>query len=190
MLVSSLRNPVVADHLVRQRLQLRLQLSLFASLCPTPTSVSPVFVVSLTPSVLVCTFRLEGAEIDPGEWKKLERRLRSASRSVSSPMSPGWEATPSTDRLNRAEGSGSSSESVSLQVLDVLVVAHQPQLHFIDRFVNVQVVRQRRVSHDPESQVVDVDRFADVPVVLRRQMPTIQTVQKAMATVPSNVFDV
>ena len=45
MLVSSLRNPVVADHLVRQRLQLRWQLSLFASLCPTPTSVSPVFVV-------------------------------------------------------------------------------------------------------------------------------------------------
>ena len=45
MLVSSLRKPVVADHTVRQRLQLRWQLSLFASPCRTPTSVSSVFVV-------------------------------------------------------------------------------------------------------------------------------------------------
>ena len=74
------------------------------------------------------------------------------------------------------------------QVLDVLVVTQQPQLHFIDICRCPRWYGRGEFPHDPESQVVDVDRIADGASCLRRQMPTIPTVQKAMAAVPADVL--
>ena len=47
-LISSLRQPAMANHPVRQRPKLRCQLCLFASLRRAPTSVCSVFVVKLS----------------------------------------------------------------------------------------------------------------------------------------------
>ena len=49
-----------------------------------------------------------------------------------------------------------------------------PQLQFIDRFVAVPVVLQRRV---PTPQVQYNDKVVNVPVVMQRPVPTFQTVQ-------------